>query len=74
MNKISKKKKKKFQRENVTSIKTFQRKNITDLKSFRLNYITSSEIYGSYRFKDQVHSKIDLISWSQFVFFTRSCL
>ena len=74
MNKISKKKKKKFQRENVTNIKNFQRKKITDLKSFRLNYATSSEIYGSYRFKDQVHSKIDLISWIQFVFFTRSCL
>ena len=52
----------------MTNIKNFQRKNVTDLKSFRLNYTTSSEVYESYRFKDQVHSKIDLISWSQFIF------
>ena len=58
----------------MTNVKNFQRKKITDLKSFRLNYATYSENYRSYRFNDQAHSKIDLISWNKHIFFTRSCL
>ena len=58
----------------TTNIKKLPEKNVTDLKSFVLNYATSSESYGSYRSKDQVHSKSDLIPWNQYIFFTRSCL
>ena len=31
-------------------------------------------LYGSYSFKDQVHSKIELISRNQCTFFAKSCL
>ena len=74
MNKTSKKKKKKSKEKSMTDIKNFQRKNATYLKSFTLNYPTSSESYRSYRFKDQEHSKIELISWNQYIFLTSNCL
>ena len=58
----------------MPDVKKFQRKKATDLKSFGLNYPTSSESYRSYRFKNQEHSKIELISWNQYIFFTSNCL